>query len=199
MRANHSFWFSPWRKGGARLLADGLAHRESKYWILNMLLIYKYIIPSTTTGKHYLLLHNYWMIQIKGQGNSCFVTTLACVFYFLGQDVVFKCLGENILQNAFEGYNACIFAYGQTGKSLPAIGKKYCWCKRCYVLTGDSFHGWVDIVCREVPCNVDKRSFSKVRYEADRMRTRILSVAAGILYFSHLRLWSLELSSSSLI
>lgn len=42
---------------------------------------------------------------------------LACVFYFLGQDVVFKCLGENILQNAFEGYNACIFAYGQTGES----------------------------------------------------------------------------------
>uniref|UniRef100_A0A8C8BE77 Kinesin family member 13B n=1 Tax=Otus sunia TaxID=257818 RepID=A0A8C8BE77_9STRI len=49
---------------------------------------------------------------------------LACVFYFLGQDVVFKCLGENILQNAFEGYNACIFAYGQTGsgKSYTMMG-----------------------------------------------------------------------------
>uniref|UniRef100_A0A8C3KQG5 Kinesin family member 13B n=1 Tax=Calidris pygmaea TaxID=425635 RepID=A0A8C3KQG5_9CHAR len=47
-----------------------------------------------------------------------------CVFYFLGQDVVFKCLGENILQNAFEGYNACIFAYGQTGsgKSYTMMG-----------------------------------------------------------------------------
>jgi hypothetical protein len=33
----------------------------------------------------------------------------------LGQEDVFKCLGENILQNAFDGYNACIFAYGQTG------------------------------------------------------------------------------------
>ncbi|KGL88311.1 Kinesin-like KIF13B, partial [Charadrius vociferus] len=43
---------------------------------------------------------------------------------FLGQDVVFKCLGENILQNAFEGYNACIFAYGQTGsgKSYTMMG-----------------------------------------------------------------------------
>ncbi|KAK2510882.1 hypothetical protein Q9233_017400 [Columba guinea] len=40
------------------------------------------------------------------------------------QDVVFKCLGENILQNAFEGYNACIFAYGQTGsgKSYTMMG-----------------------------------------------------------------------------
>ncbi|XP_026702180.1 kinesin-like protein KIF13B [Athene cunicularia] len=43
---------------------------------------------------------------------------------YAGQDVVFKCLGENILQNAFEGYNACIFAYGQTGsgKSYTMMG-----------------------------------------------------------------------------
>ncbi|XP_054844262.1 kinesin-like protein KIF13B isoform X2 [Eublepharis macularius] len=43
---------------------------------------------------------------------------------YAGQDVVFKCLGESILQNAFEGYNACIFAYGQTGsgKSYTMMG-----------------------------------------------------------------------------
>lgn len=35
-----------------------------------------------------------------------------------GQDVVFQCLGESLLDNAFLGYNACIVAYGQTGKSL---------------------------------------------------------------------------------
>lgn len=35
-----------------------------------------------------------------------------------GQDVVFQCLGESLLRNAFQGYNACIFAYGQTG-NLP--------------------------------------------------------------------------------
>lgn len=39
-------------------------------------------------------------------------------FSFVGQEVVFKCLGEGILEKAFQGYNACIFAYGQTGKSL---------------------------------------------------------------------------------
>ncbi|XP_070924542.1 kinesin-like protein KIF13B isoform X2 [Macaca nemestrina] len=43
---------------------------------------------------------------------------------YAGQDIVFKCLGENILQNAFDGYNACIFAYGQTGsgKSYTMMG-----------------------------------------------------------------------------
>ncbi|XP_065126597.1 kinesin-like protein KIF13A isoform X2 [Paramisgurnus dabryanus] len=41
-----------------------------------------------------------------------------------GQEVVFKCLGEGILENAFQGYNACIFAYGQTGsgKSFSMMG-----------------------------------------------------------------------------
>uniref|UniRef100_A0A8B9GRR8 Kinesin family member 13A n=1 Tax=Astyanax mexicanus TaxID=7994 RepID=A0A8B9GRR8_ASTMX len=43
---------------------------------------------------------------------------------YAGQEVVFKCLGEGILQNAFQGYNACIFAYGQTGsgKSYSMMG-----------------------------------------------------------------------------
>ncbi|KAF7690436.1 kinesin-like protein KIF13B [Silurus meridionalis] len=43
---------------------------------------------------------------------------------FAGQDVVFQCLGENLLDNAFQGYNACILAYGQTGsgKSYTMMG-----------------------------------------------------------------------------
>ncbi|XP_072548602.1 kinesin-like protein KIF13A isoform X4 [Salminus brasiliensis] len=43
---------------------------------------------------------------------------------YAGQEVVFKCLGEGILENAFQGYNACIFAYGQTGsgKSYSMMG-----------------------------------------------------------------------------
>ena len=33
-------------------------------------------------------------------------------------------LGEEVLVNAFEGYNACLFAYGQTGsgKSYSIVG-----------------------------------------------------------------------------
>ncbi|KAM4687962.1 kinesin-like protein KIF13A [Discoglossus pictus] len=43
---------------------------------------------------------------------------------YAGQESVFKCLGEGILDNAFQGYNACIFAYGQTGsgKSFSMMG-----------------------------------------------------------------------------
>ena len=39
---------------------------------------------------------------------------------YANQTHVFEALGVDVLDNAFEGYNACIFAYGQTGS-----GKTY--------------------------------------------------------------------------
>ena len=41
--------------------------------------------------------------------------------FTLDQDTVFKHLGNDILERAFEGYNACIFAYGQTGQWFAMI------------------------------------------------------------------------------
>lgn len=37
---------------------------------------------------------------------------------------VFDDLGQGVLESAFEGYNACIFAYGQTsaGKTYTMMG-----------------------------------------------------------------------------
>src|SRR5579871_4912530 len=40
--------------------------------------------------------------------------------HYAGQDDLFKDLGGPLLDNAFQGYNNCIFAYGQTGS-----GKSY--------------------------------------------------------------------------
>ena len=39
-----------------------------------------------------------------------------------GQEHVFDAMGTGVLQNSFEGYNACIFAYGQTGARRPHVG-----------------------------------------------------------------------------
>uniref|UniRef100_A0A8C7IWN6 Kinesin family member 13A n=1 Tax=Oncorhynchus kisutch TaxID=8019 RepID=A0A8C7IWN6_ONCKI len=54
------------------------------------------------------------------------LVSMVTVVCFEGQEVVFQCLGEGILENAFQGYNACIFAYGQTGsgKSFSMMGNK---------------------------------------------------------------------------
>ncbi|XP_015784743.1 kinesin-like protein unc-104 isoform X3 [Tetranychus urticae] len=45
---------------------------------------------------------------------------------FASQEKVYKDIGEKMLQHAFEGYNVCIFAYGQTGagKSYTMMGTK---------------------------------------------------------------------------
>ena len=43
---------------------------------------------------------------------------------YADQDKVFRDLGKEVLDNAFEGFNACLFAYGQTGsgKSYSIVG-----------------------------------------------------------------------------
>ncbi|XP_041129430.1 kinesin-like protein KIF1B isoform X1 [Polyodon spathula] len=45
---------------------------------------------------------------------------------FASQSKVFNDIGKEMLQHAFEGYNVCIFAYGQTGagKSYTMMGKQ---------------------------------------------------------------------------
>lgn len=39
---------------------------------------------------------------------------------------MYKDIGEEMLQHSFDGYNVCIFAYGQTGagKSYTMMGKQ---------------------------------------------------------------------------
>lgn len=45
---------------------------------------------------------------------------------YASQMQVYKDIGEEMLLHAFEGYNVCIFAYGQTGagKSYTMMGKQ---------------------------------------------------------------------------
>ena len=58
--------------------------------------------------------------------DHCFNSVEASDPSFASQDLVFQCLGQDILENAFQGYNACIFAYGQTGsgKSYTMMGSR---------------------------------------------------------------------------
>ena len=41
---------------------------------------------------------------------------------FATQEVVYRDLGQEMLEHAFQGYHACIFAYGQTGACAVAAG-----------------------------------------------------------------------------
>ena len=62
--------------------------------------------------------------------DHCFYSLDADDPRFVSQEQVFEALGKDLLENAFLGYNACIFAYGQTGSLTfpkpipkPSVGK----------------------------------------------------------------------------
>lgn len=57
--------------------------------------------PLDHSIKHYKYDYSYWSCD----SNQSFAT----------QQQVYRDLGINMLDHAFEGYNVCIFAYGQTG------------------------------------------------------------------------------------
>lgn len=48
---------------------------------------------------------------------------------YADQGYVYDCLGKQVLDNAWEGYNCCLFAYGQTG-----AGKSYSMVSQSLVL-----------------------------------------------------------------
>lgn len=54
--------------------------------------------------------------------DHCFYSTDKDAPNFASQEIVFDSVGRDILENSFQGYNACIFAYGQTGMHF------YCHC-----------------------------------------------------------------------
>ncbi|KAG5679191.1 hypothetical protein PVAND_008778 [Polypedilum vanderplanki] len=56
--------------------------------------------------------------------DNCFYSTDVNSSNYASQEIVFDAVGRDILDNAFQGYNACMFAYGQTGsgKSYTMMG-----------------------------------------------------------------------------
>ncbi|XP_034020112.1 kinesin-like protein KIF1C isoform X2 [Thalassophryne amazonica] len=69
---------------------------------------------SKDGAKNFTFDHSYWSHTMADDPN------------FSSQKQVYKDIGEEMLLHAFEGYNVCIFAYGQTGagKSYTMMGKQ---------------------------------------------------------------------------
>ncbi len=62
--------------------------------------------------KSYTYDHSFWSFVDNGDGA------------FATQAAVYADLGAGVLDNAFLGYNACIFAYGQTGPLCEICGTR---------------------------------------------------------------------------
>ncbi|XP_059086221.1 kinesin-like protein KIF13A isoform X2 [Tigriopus californicus] len=74
------------------------------------------------------------------------------------QEKIFSSLGLDILDNAFDGYNACIFAYGQTGS-----GKSYS------MMGSLDSHGIIPRLCN----TLFERISAKLRLEPDSWQAKV--------------------------
>uniref|UniRef100_H3B0I6 plus-end-directed kinesin ATPase n=1 Tax=Latimeria chalumnae TaxID=7897 RepID=H3B0I6_LATCH len=77
---------------------------------------------------------------------------------FASQNRVYNDIGQEMLQHAFEGYNVCIFAYGQTGagKSYTMMGKQE-----------DGQAGIIPQLCEELFEKINDNSNVEVSYSVE--------------------------------
>lgn len=77
---------------------------------------------------------------------------------FSSQLVVYKDIGEEMLQHSFDGYNVCIFAYGQTGagKSYTMMGKQE-----------DGQEGIIPQICKDLFDKIRNTSTQDVKYSVE--------------------------------
>ncbi|XP_076246434.1 kinesin-like protein KIF13A isoform X5 [Calliopsis andreniformis] len=88
--------------------------------------------------------------------DHCFYSLDPSTENFASQDVVFDALGRDILDNAFQGYNACIFAYGQTGS-----GKSYT------MMGSGENKGIIPRLCDNLFDMIAKRQSSELTYKVE--------------------------------
>ncbi|XP_076874589.1 kinesin-like protein KIF1B isoform X5 [Brachyhypopomus gauderio] len=89
---------------------------------------------------------------------------------FSSQSRVYNDIGKEMLQHAFEGYNVCIFAYGQTGagKSYTMMGKQE-----------EGQEGIIPLLCEEL--------FEKINDNADEEISYSVEVAYMEIYCERVR------------
>ncbi|KAL1465583.1 hypothetical protein WDU94_005138, partial [Cyamophila willieti] len=78
---------------------------------------------------------------------------------FASQAVVYSDIGEEMLEHAFEGYNVCIFAYGQTG-----AGKSYTMMGRQEV---EGEEGIIPMICQDLFKRIRDTTNDKLKYSVE--------------------------------
>ncbi|KAM7343210.1 kinesin family member unc-104 isoform 8-T10 [Cochliomyia hominivorax] len=77
---------------------------------------------------------------------------------FSTQAMVYKDIGEEMLQHSFDGYNVCIFAYGQTGagKSYTMMGKQE-----------EHQEGIIPMICKDLFNRIRSTETEELKYSVE--------------------------------
>ncbi|KAL4121473.1 hypothetical protein QTP88_013982 [Uroleucon formosanum] len=78
---------------------------------------------------------------------------------FASQTMVYRDIGEEMLQHAFEGYNVCIFAYGQTGagKSYTMMGRQ----------EEEGQEGIIPLICKDLFHRIRSTTSDELQYSVE--------------------------------
>ena len=112
------------------------------------------IIDEEGKEKTFTFDHSFWSHDdFETDENGIFVPTSQ---KYADQRKVYECLGVEILQNAWDGYNCCLFAYGQTGS-----GKSYS------MVGYNENKGIVPISCEEIFKRIGENTDENKSYEVE--------------------------------
>ncbi|KRK00170.1 kinesin-like protein unc-104 isoform X3 [Drosophila yakuba] len=77
---------------------------------------------------------------------------------FSTQSMVYKDIGEEMLQHSFDGYNVCIFAYGQTGagKSYTMMGRQE-----------EQQEGIIPMICKDLFTRIQDTETDDLKYSVE--------------------------------
>ncbi|XP_039433829.1 kinesin-like protein unc-104 isoform X1 [Culex pipiens pallens] len=77
---------------------------------------------------------------------------------FSTQEMVYSDIGEEMLQHSFDGYNVCIFAYGQTGagKSYTMMGKQE-----------EGQEGVIPMICEDLFRRIQETECADLKYSVE--------------------------------
>lgn len=72
--------------------------------------------------------------------------------------MVYHDIGEEMLQHSFDGYNVCIFAYGQTGagKSYTMMGKQE-----------EGQEGIIPMICKDLFRRIRETASDELKYSVN--------------------------------
>ncbi|KAG5677928.1 hypothetical protein PVAND_007642 [Polypedilum vanderplanki] len=78
--------------------------------------------------------------------------------HFATQEMVYSDIGEEMLQHSFDGYNVCIFAYGQTGagKSYTMMGRQE-----------EGQEGIIPIICKDLFARIQETTSDDLKYTVE--------------------------------
>lgn len=86
--------------------------------------------PTTGQERPFTFDYSFW--SHDGFKNDSKGVAIKVSEQYADQDFVYDALGKQVLDNAWEGYNCCLFAYGQTG-----AGKSYSMVSTIINMTGN--------------------------------------------------------------